>query len=173
MIFLFIGALVYRAAGDYNIADILSQSHSPWMGNLFLIISVIAPVMSGFHSGGLAIPTFLPLGRRGSAVLIAAVGFVFGAFRFDRELLLFLDLLGAFIAPALVVMLLMAWLKDHPSRASALAGWLLGSAAALLAKWQGELSPVLVGTAVSIAVLAVPIARAHAAPRPVRPEGQE
>ncbi len=167
-IFLFIGALVYRAAGDYNIADILSRSHSPWLGNLFLIISVIAPVMSGFHSGGLAIPTFLPLGKRGSAILIAAVGFVFGAFRFDRALLLFLDLLGACIAPALVVMLLMAALKNHPSRASALAAWLLGSAAALFAKWQGELSPVLVGAAVSIVALTISIGWARAAARSVQ-----
>ena len=171
MIFLFIGALVYRAAGDYNIADILSRSHSPWLGNLFLIISVIAPVMSGFHSGGLAIPTFLPLGKRGSAILIAGVGFVFGAVRFDRELLLFLDLLGAFIAPALVVMLLMVWLKNHPSRAAALAAWLLGSAAALFSKWQGELLPVLVGAGVSIVVLGISIGWARVAAQPIQPEG--
>lgn len=155
MIFLFIGALVYRAAGDYNIADILSRSHSAWLGNLFLIISVIAPVMSGFHSGSLAIPAFLPLGKRGSAALIAALGFVLGALRFDRQLLFFLDVLGAFIAPALVVMLLAAWLKNHVTHATALAAWLIGSIAALAAKWQGELSPVLVGAGVSMAVLVV------------------
>ena len=173
VIFLFIGALVYRAAGDYNIADILSQSHSPWLGNLFLIISVIAPVMSGFHSGGLAIPTFLPLGKRGSAILIAATGFVFGALRFDRALLLFLDLLGAFIAPALVVMLLMVWLRNRPSRAAALAAWLVGSAAALLSKWQGELSPVLVGAGVSILVLVISIGWTRVTTRTIQTEGQE
>jgi cytosine permease len=173
MIFLFIGALVYRAAGDYNIADILAQSNSPWLGNLFLIISVIAPVMSGFHSGGLAIPTFLPLGKRGSALLIAAIAFVFGAVRFDRALLLFLDLLGAFIAPALVVMLLMVWLRNRPSRAVALAAWLLGSVAALLSKWQGEVSPVLVGVGVSILVLLVSIGWTRVTPRTIQIEGQE
>ncbi len=172
-IFLLIGALVYRAAGNYNIADVLSQSHTPWLGNLFLIISVIAPVMSGFHSGGLAIPTFLPLGKRGSAILIAATGFVFGAFRFDRELLLFLDVLGAFIAPALVVMLLMAWLKNHPARAAALAAWLIGSVAALFSKWQGELSPVLVGAGVSIAVLGVFVGWARLVARHIQSELQE
>jgi hypothetical protein len=35
-------------------------------------------------------------------------------------LLLFLDLLAAFIAPALVVMLLSVWLKNRPSRAAVL-----------------------------------------------------
>ncbi len=173
VVFLFIGALVYRAAGDYNIADILSQSHSPWLGNLFLIISVIAPVMSGFHSGGLAIPTFLPLGKRGSALLIVVFGFVFGALRFDRELLVFLDVLGAFIAPALAVMLLVAWLKNSPSRAATVSAWLLGSAAALFSKWQGELSLVLVGAGVSIAVMGVAAGWARLTTRPVQAEGQE
>lgn len=153
VIFLFIGALVYRAAGDYNIADVLARKQSIWLSNVLLIISVIAPVMSGFHSGGLAIPTFSPVSKRGSAILIATLAFVFGTLRFDRELLLFLDLLGAFIAPALAVMLMVALFKNSTTPTAALAAWALGSAAALLSKWQGQLSPVLVGGAVSALML--------------------
>lgn len=173
VVFLAIGALVYRAAGDYNIADVLSRNESAWLGNVFLIISVIAPAMSGFHSGSLAIPTFSPLGKRSSAVLIAALGFVLGALRFDRQLLLFLDLLGSFMAPALVVMLLMALWKHSPSRAAALVAWMLGSAAALLDKWQGELSPVLVGGVVSLAAMSLSTGWSYLAARSARPAESE
>ncbi len=165
VIFLFIGALVYRAAGDYNIADVLARKQSIWLSNVLLIISVIAPVVSGFHSGELAIPTFSPMGKRGSAILIATLAFVFGTLRFDHELLLFLDLLGAFIAPALAVMLLVALWKNATSPAAALGAWALGSAAALLSKWQGALSPVLVGGGVSVLVLSLFVASARVAIR--------
>ncbi len=159
---------MYRAAGDYNIADVLSRNQSAWLGNVFLIISVIAPTMSAFHSGNLAIPTFSPLGKRASAVLIAALGFVLGAARFDRQLLLFLELLAAFIAPALVVMLLMALLRPSLSRNAAMVAWLAGSLAALLSKFHGDLSPVLVGAAVSLVVLGLAIARANVVARPIQ-----
>jgi hypothetical protein len=70
-------------------------------------------------------------------------------------------------------MLLMAWLKNHPSRAAALAAWLLGSVAALFSKWQGELSPVLVGAGVSIAVLGFAAGWARLVARPIQAERQE
>jgi hypothetical protein len=88
-------------------------------------------------------------------------------------LLLFLDLLGAFIAPALVVMLLSVWLKNRPSCAAVLSAWLLGSAAALLSKWQGDLSPVLVGAGVSILMLCIFVGWSRLTVRQVEPEGQE
>ncbi len=157
MIFLFIGGLVYRAAGDYNIADILSKSHSSWLGNLFLIISVVAPVMSGFHSGSLALAAFLPFGKRSSALLIASVGFGLGALRFDRELLLFLDMLGVFIAPALVVMLVNAWLPRYASSTVALLAWWLGSVVAFFFKWYGGLIPIFAGASTSLAILGISI----------------
>ncbi len=173
VIFLFIGALTYRAVGDWNIADVLARSETTALGNIFLIISVIAPAMSGFHSGALAIPTFTPIGKRGSAILIAGLGFMLGAVRFDRELLLFLDLLGAFLAPALVVMLLMAVLKNSPGRVQGLVAWLVGTAAALLAKWQGEISPVLAGIAVSLVVLGAAMLLARLGNGALRTESEE
>jgi purine-cytosine permease-like protein len=173
VIFLSIGALTYRAVGDWNIADVLARSESTALGNIFLIISVIAPAMSGFHSGSLAIPTFTPLGKRGSTILIAVLGFALGAVRFDRQLLLFLDLLGSFLAPALVVMLLMAVLKNSPGRAAALVAWMAGSAAALAAKWQGEISPVLVGIAVCLVAFGGCILVARLSSRAVPTESRD
>jgi purine-cytosine permease-like protein len=173
VIFLSIGALTYRAVGDWNIADVLARSESTALGNIFLIISVIAPAMSGFHSGSLAIPTFTPLGKRGSTILIAVLGFALGAVRFDRQLLLFLDLLGSFLAPALVVMLLMAVLKNSPSRTAALVAWMAGSAAALVVKWQGEISPVLVGIAVSLVVFGGSLLLARLGDRTIPTESRE
>lgn len=154
-IFIGIGALVYRAVGDWNIADVLARRATAALGNIFLIISVIAPSMSGFHSGSLAIPTFTPLSKRASNILIAVLGFVLGALRFDRQLLLFLDLLGAFIMPALVVMLITAFVAKPINLIAILAAWFGGSGAALFAKWQGTLSPVFVGVLVCVAILTI------------------
>lgn len=173
MIFLAIGALTYRAVGDWNIADVLGRTKSAALGNIFLIVSVIGPSLSGFHSGSLAIPTFAPLSRRAGAVVIAVLGFVLGVLRFDHELLLFLDLLGAFIAPALVAMLLMALLKNSIPRSVALAAWGFGSVVALLSKWLGDFSPVLVGAGGSIVVLCIFVGWRYLITRRVQPQGQE
>lgn len=168
VLFLGIGALTYRAVGDWNMADVLARSKSAALGNIFLILSIIAPALSSPHSGGLAVSSFTPLSRRAGAVLICALGFVLGAARFDRQLLLFLDLLGAFIAPALVVMLLMAGLKNSPGNRVALLAWLAGSAAALLAKSQPQLSSALVGMAVSLAVVGLSLVLTR--PRSIQPD---
>lgn len=147
--FMLIGAVVYRATGDYNIADVLAKNQSATLGNLFLIISVIAPSMSGFHSAQLVVASSRT-GAHLGAVVIALFGLGLGILRFDHELLLFLDVLGAFIAPALVVMLIIALIKKGFSRTGAIVSWLFGSAIALATKYSGDLSPVLVGAAVSI-----------------------
>lgn len=152
-LFMLIGAVVYRATGDYNIADVLARNRSAELGNLFLILAVIAPSMSGFHSANLVLAAS-PAGKRLGPVVISLLGFVLGALRFDHELLLFLDVLGAFIAPALVVMLSIALLKRDFSRRAAIIAWLVGSAVALATKYSTHLSPALAGAAVSVAIFA-------------------
>ncbi|MCL4393902.1 MAG: hypothetical protein M1482_03685 [Chloroflexi bacterium] len=171
LVFFAIGALVYRAAGDWNIADVLARSESAALGNIFLVLAVIAPVLSGLHSGSLAISGMFRINGRVGMAVLAALAFVLGALRFDRELLLFLDLFAALFAPALVVMLLTAVLKSF-NRSWALIAWLAGSAAALVAKFQSSVSPYAVGAAVSIVVLGLAVGWARITAPPAEPEGQ-
>lgn len=172
LVFLSIGALTYRAVGDWNIADVLARSQSATLGSIFLVLSVIAPSLSGFHSGSLAMSSISPVGKRAGAVLIAALGFLLGALRFDHQLLLFLDVLGALIAPALVVMLLVA-IANQTSGTRALAAWLTGGAASIWSILQRSLSPIAVGAAVSIAMLGILIGWAHVMVRPIEADSEE
>lgn len=153
--FLTIGAVLYRTVGGWNLADILARIQSAALGHLFLILSIVAPALSGFHSGALAIKSIVPLSRRQSTGLIFIVGFLLGAARFDHQLLLFLDLLGAVLPPSLVVMLLVPMLEREVPRTAALTAWLLGAVTAVLFKLQGQLSYMVVGAAVSIAALKI------------------
>lgn len=155
LIFLGIGAGLYQMVGDWNLADILAQHQSAGLGHLFLILSIIAPALSGLHSGALALESLASLNSRQSAGLICSASFVLGATRFDRWLLSFLDVLGAAIPPALVIMLLTAVLADKPRRSTALAAWTAGAVVSVILKLQGQLAHMVVGAGVSIAVLLI------------------
>jgi cytosine permease len=154
LIFLGIGVYAYGTLGEWNLAEILARSRSPLVGNAFLLLSVVGNAMGAFHSGSLAIQSLIPVGRRWAAALIALIGFALGVTRFDRQLLLFLDLLGAVIPSALVVMLLAVVFARKPSMGSALLAWLVGAGAAVLLKVQGYQYHMLVGIAISIALVA-------------------
>ncbi|MEZ4676045.1 MAG: hypothetical protein R2932_17605 [Caldilineaceae bacterium] len=69
------GALLYRATGNWNIADILAQSHSAMLGHLFLIVAVISPLISGWYSGAFALSYLTPLKPNQSILLICLLGF--------------------------------------------------------------------------------------------------
>lgn len=153
VIFLAIGAILYASVGDWNLADVLAQHESAWLGNLFLVLSIVAPGLSSVHSGALALESLISIHKRQSAILICGVGFVLGAIRFDRRLLTFLDVLGAAIPPALIVMLVTAMLPRRLSRMTTLTAWLLGAAVAITLKVQGELSHMVAGAGASAVVL--------------------
>jgi len=150
-----IGVTLYRTTGESNLADILAQTPSAGLGHIFLVLAVISPILTNFHSGTLALEGLVPLSKRQGALLIGAICFILGATRFDHHLLPFLDLLGAVLIPALVVMLLTAIPARHPSKTTALVVWLAGSAAALIFKIQGNLVHLVVGAVVSIVVLEI------------------
>lgn len=147
-----IGVRLYRITGEWNLADILAQTSSAELGHIFLVLAVISPILVNFHSGALAMASLGSVKRRYNVLLIACVTFFLGATRFDRQLLPFLDLLGAILVPALVVMLIAVRLTK-PSRTAALIAWLVGSAAALVFKIQGQLIHLVVGAVVSLVVL--------------------
>ncbi len=155
LILLGVGVLLYQATGDWNLADILAQKPSAALGHLFLVSAVISPALSGLHSASLALESISPLRRRHSVILMCIVGFILGATRFDHHLLWFLDWRGAVLPPALVVMLAVAMLRQKPPTSAALTGWLVGAAVAIALKAQGQLAHIIVGAAVSLAVLKV------------------
>jgi hypothetical protein len=155
LISLSIGAILYQATGDWNLADILAQTHLALLGQLFLLVSIASPALSGLHSGALALDSITSLSKRQSVGLICAVNFTLGATRFDYQLMPFLDLIGAILPTALVVMLATATLTKKPSRTATLIAWLAGSVAALIFKLQGGLVHIVVGAVVSIIVLQI------------------
>jgi len=154
VISLIVGAILFEATGDWNIADILAKTHLAVLGQLFLLIAVASPALSGIHSGALAIGSVAGLSKRSAVGLICAVNFILGATRFDHQLLPFLSFIGAVLPTALVVMLASAMFTEKPSRAATLTAWLVGSGAAIIFKFQGgDLVHIAVGAVVSIVVL--------------------
>ena len=153
LILLGIGAITYWTLGEWNLAEILARTRSPLVGNAFLLLSVVGTAMGAFHSGSLAIESLSPLSRRWGAALIALIGFAIGVTRFDRQLLLFLDLLGAVVPSALVVMLLATAVARLPV-AGALLAWAVGAGVAVLLKVLGHPYHMFAGIAASIAVVA-------------------
>lgn len=151
------GAILYQTTGNWNLADILAAERSATLGHIFLIISVASPLLSGMHSGVLALQGLLPIPKRLGISLICLIAFTLGATRFDRLFLPFLDALSAVLPPALFVMLVVAWWLPHTSPRTALVAWLAGAAVALALKLQGQLlQPAMpLGALVSVGVLVV------------------
>lgn len=169
IISLSMGAILYQATGDWNIADILAQTHLALLGQLFLLASIASPALSGLHSGALALRSITPFSLRQSVGVICAINFILGATRFDRQLLPFLNLIGAILPTALVVMLTTTMLAQKPSKSAALTAWLAGSAVAILFRLQGGLVHIAVGAVVSLVVLGIIV---HVPPRFERLRGK-
>lgn len=148
-----IGVALYQTTGGWNLADVLAQTQSAQLGHIFLTLAVIGPILSNVHSGVLALEGLASVNRRLGALLMVVMGFFLGATRFDRQLLPFLDLLGAVLPPALVVLLTTAIIQQKVPKSTALVAWLAGSGAALLFKLQGLLIHLAVGAIVSFVVL--------------------
>lgn len=173
--FLAIGALLYRAAGDWNLADVLARTRSAGLGKLFLVVSVVAPALSGLHSGTMALARLASLSGRQAPLLMTVVAFLLGAARFDRQLLGFLDVLAALVPPALVVMLLAGFGRPRGPSAIALAAWLAGGGLALALKLSGQLSHMAAGSVTSALVFLVlqRAWRSHEARAPEQPVSRQ
>lgn len=151
LLFVGLGAGMYLRAGGWDLADLTNRTAYPAAAVLLLVVSAIAPTVSGLHSGGLALRllTGWPVGR--GAAVMAGVGGILGAGRFDLRLLPFLDVLGVVIPPVLATMLV-----HRPGQPSwqAWASWASGSGVALVAFLAGWPGPVAVGLGAAAAVMA-------------------
>ncbi|MCB0008472.1 MAG: hypothetical protein KDE04_18530 [Anaerolineales bacterium] len=153
-----VGAILFNTTGDWNLAGILANVRLAALGQTFLVVAVLSAALSSLHSGQLALSSLTRLPQRVSLIAMSIVIFVLAAYRFDLQLLAFLDVVSALLPPSLVVMLVLPWFEawepDKERRHNvALWAWLLGAGAALVFKLQGELAHVLVGALVSLAVL--------------------
>ena len=148
-----VGAILYQTTGNWNLADILAAERSATLGYIFLIIAVASPLLSGMHSGVLAMQTLLPINKRFGTAFICLTTFILGATRFDRQFLPFLDVLSALLPPALFIMLVVAWWRPRTSARTALWAWLAGAVVALVFKLQGQLLHMPLGALASIGVL--------------------
>lgn len=151
---LVIGIVLYRQAGDWNVAELLARTRTATLGQIFLLISIVAPLLSGLHSGSLSLVFLLRLRQRYAAVIICTIGGLLGALRFDNQLLPFLDSLGAILPAALVVMWRLSFrpAADSVTPRRALYAWLLGAAAAVTVQAVGFEAHLFVGAAVAAIV---------------------
>ncbi len=126
-----LGVFMYARTGLFNLADVLAGTERPQVGQLFLTLSTIAPSVTTVYSGAISIESLVRVPHRAAMVAVAACATVLGATRFDQSLIGFLEVLGAVIPPALVVMLLTARLARAPRSPHPLLAWSSGAAAAL------------------------------------------
>lgn len=126
-----LGVSLYARTGLFNLADVLAGTRQPQAGQLFLTLSTIAPSVTAVYSGAISIESLVRVPHRVALGAIAACATVLGATRFDQSLIGFLEVLGAVIPPALVVMLMTPLLACAPRSPHALLAWSSGAAAAL------------------------------------------
>jgi hypothetical protein len=170
LVFLGLGAGVYLRAGSWELADLVTQTRLPIAGAALLLLSVVAPTVSGMHSTALAVEQVAGWAHRWTTALVAVVATVLGATRFDLQLLPFLDLLGALVPPLLPVLLLDP--GGRRGRAWAWGAWLSGAVLAATMLVAGMPAHVLVGLGLSALVAGMarlrrstPSTAANGAPR--------
>lgn len=147
-----VGALLYHATGNWNIADVLAQTQSAALGHMFLIVAVISPLISGWYSGAFALSYLTPLKPNQSILLICVFGFFLAATRFDQQLLPFLGYLGASLGPALALILLTYWRQQSVKRRVAFWAWLAGAIPAIGLHAMGIGYHLFIGSAVALLV---------------------
>ncbi len=128
LIFLALGAGIFLRAGSWELADLVNRTRVPAGGALLLVLSIVAPSVSGIHSAALALDHLVGWTEQRSSLVVAAVAALLGATRFDLRLLGFLSVLGAVVPPVLPVLLLRS---DRHHDVDAWVAWALGAAASV------------------------------------------
>ncbi len=153
LISLVIGIQLFRTTGDWDLAQILAGTPLAILGQIFLFVSLLSPALSTMHSGALAWAEILPLKYWQGSLILVGIGLILGLLRFDRELLTFLDWVGAILPPAMVVMIISAWWVKKPPPRLTLFAWLVGAATAMAFKLNGQIIHLAAGAIVSYGVL--------------------
>lgn len=143
--FLGLGAGIFLRAGSWELADLVNRTSIPAGGALLLVLSIIAPCVSGIHSAALALDHLVGWSEQRSSLVVAAAAATLGATRFDLQLVGFLSVLGAVVPPVLPVLLLRS--RVHRD-VDAWVAWGLGAVVSLVLLVARAPGHVIVGIAV-------------------------
>ncbi|WP_328989371.1 hypothetical protein OG394_24375 [Kribbella sp. NBC_01245] len=114
------GALLWRSTGSTDLVAELAHSQ---VGTILLAVSVIAPTLAAYHSGGLALAGVTRLGMHRALVLIATVGIALAALGFHRYLVSWLVMLAATMPPLAVAMGVEGWRRRRGREARLVPAW--------------------------------------------------
>ncbi|HSK95620.1 MAG TPA: hypothetical protein VK891_03305, partial [Euzebyales bacterium] len=106
LVFLLLGVGIYRQLGQWDLAQLVHRSTRPALGALLLTLSVLAPVVSGLHSGALGLSRVAGWHPHAGAAMVLTCALALGATQFHVRLLGFMAVIGAVLAPVLPVLLL-------------------------------------------------------------------
>jgi cytosine permease len=148
--FLGLGAAVYGRAGSWDFATLVNSTRYPAAAVALLALSIVAPSVSGLHSGVLSLRHLTGWSERSGAMVVTGVAVVLGALSFDLALQPFLGLLGAILPPVIATMLLRRHVHDDWH---AWAAWGAGAVVATSAWLAGLRVHVVVGTALAAAIM--------------------
>jgi len=146
LVFLLLGAGIYRQLGEWDLAQLVTRSTMPALGATLLTLSAVAPVVSGLHSGALGLAQVAGWRTRRGAVLVLVTALALGATQFHVRLLGFMTVIGAVLAPVIPVLLLAG--PRYRTRHGWCA-WFCGSATSLALAGLGVPVHVVAGVCVS------------------------
>lgn len=133
-----LGVALYGRTGLFDLVEVLALTERPQAGQVFLMLSTIAPTVTAIYSCAISIESLVEAPHRLAMGGIAALAVSLGATRFDLRLIGFLQALGSVMPPALTIMLLSRRLKRRPPPPHPLLAWGMGSITALAV---GAVSP--------------------------------
>ena len=148
LVFLLLGVGIYRQLGQWDLAQLVHRSTRPALGALLLTLSVLAPVVSGLHSGALGLARVAGWRAHAGAALVLVSALTLGATGFHVRLLGFMAVIGAVLAPVMPVLLLAG--ARYRAR-HGWAAWLAGSGTSLALVALGVPVHVVVGICVAAA----------------------
>lgn len=126
-----LGALMWSATGTTDLVGELERSPA---GTVLVAVSMVAPALTAYYSGGLAWSSATPWGSRAGTLAVGAGGLLLAATGFHEHLLRLLFVLGAAL-PSLVVPMgteARARRRGLPPRAVPAWTWVPASAVAVL-----------------------------------------
>lgn len=148
--FLLLGAAIQARSGSWDLADLVARSATPSAGALLLTLSIVAPSVSGLHSGALGLERLFNLPLPAGAGVVAAGAALLGATRFDLHLLPFLAVLGAALPPVAAVLLLR---RETHRPWHGWVAWAAGSTSSLAALAAGLPAAVLLGLGIAAGLM--------------------
>ena len=151
MLLVLVGAAMRLSVGDA--ADGATLAGLPLLrlgglpvGDLLIVLAVVAPAVTAAYSGGMALQIFTGLQARVGMALVGVVGVALGVLEFQRELLPWLAFLAGVVPPIAVPF----WV-EHARRSR-------GRAARWIPSWTWLPASVVGGTLIAKGSLAAPLA---------------